>query len=97
MVVELESSREPVERFAKRRGVRLQTLRWWMWRLSRDAVRVLPVVVREDRAAEGARSGPVASAAHVVELAIGDVHVRFGVGADASYVASLVAELRARC
>jgi hypothetical protein len=102
LVAAYRASREPLERFAARRGVQPRTLKWWAWKLGpgeQDGVRVLPVVVRDDDpvATRETRHARDSGAAGFMELAVADVRLRFELGADAGYVAALVAELRARC
>jgi hypothetical protein len=69
--------------------VQPRTLTWWRWKLRTEGRRsplLLPVVVRRVAA-----SGEPAA----VELRIGDLIMRVACGTDVTYVASLVAALRA--
>jgi hypothetical protein len=103
IVATFERSNQTVERFCATRGIRPGTFRWWRWRLrsssgsreasfaasGNDEVRLVPI----DVVGVTARvSSPVR-----IEIAFDDMAVRVEPGADAAYVASLVAELRSRC
>lgn len=86
------------EEFCSKRGLEVGTFRSWLYRLrKREApveIALVPVEVTEASAPH-----PVAAAGVASELVIvvAGVEVRVGVGTDAGYVASLVAELRSRC
>ena len=93
-VGEVERSGAPHSEIAARHGVRVGTLRSWVYRLRRERhaaagpseVRLLPVEVV-----------PSAPASPPLEVRIfgGDV-LAFEVGTDVAYVAALVAALRCR-
>ena len=76
---------------ARRHRVQPKTLAWWRWRLRSEPVSapmLLPVVLR---------SAPSAAIPDHIELRVCDVIVRVAVGTDVTYLAALVAELRAGC
>ena len=94
-VGEVERSGAPHSEVAARHGVRVGTLRYWVYRLRREGhtvaavpseVRLLPVEVV-----------PSAPASPPIEVRVfgGDV-LAFEVGTDVAYVAALVAALRCR-
>jgi hypothetical protein len=94
LVAAFEKTSHRLEQFCAIRGIAPATLRWWRWQLRHTAqrsghdngVRLLSVDVVDDSA--GSR------AASRVVIALSDVEVRFDVGADVEYVATLVARLR---
>jgi hypothetical protein len=94
LVSDFERSQQTPERFCASRGIRATRLAWWRWRLRAPAlvettgeVQMVPVdVVRVAPA-----SGPD------ITIVVSGVEVRVAVGADAGYVATLVAHLRAQC
>ena len=76
---------------ARRHRVQPKTLAWWRWRLRSEpasAPLLLPVVLR---------TAPPAAIPDHIELHVCDVIVRVAVGTDVTYVATLVASLRAGC
>ena len=94
IIAAFRESGETAARFAARRGLKVSTLQWWTWRLAAE-VRLVPVDVR--RADVVAVAAPESASRDIVELVIGDAHLRFVAGTDARYVAQLVAALRDRC
>jgi hypothetical protein len=92
LVAAFEQTGQQVSRFCASRGIRAKTFAWWRWRLrdtsprprSRDDVKLLPVAVVEREAGSDTR----------VVLSVADVEIRFALGADVNYLASLVARLR---
>jgi transposase-like protein len=85
-----------VARTAERHGVRPKTLAWWRWTLRREDTtatnaQLLPVVF-------SAGPGPGSSTAiEAIAIEVNDVSFRVPVGSDVSYVAALVAAVRATC
>jgi transposase-like protein len=72
---------------ARRHRVQPRTLSWWKWRLrSIAAPRFLAVVPA---------TPPAPPAPEELDLRVGDVAIRVGVGTDVEYVAALVRALRA--
>lgn len=103
IVAAFERSNQSVERYCAKRGIRPATFKWWRWRLRESSAaaagRVVPSSGAEVRLVP---VDVVGLAAHTsnrahVEIAFADVTVRVEVGTDATYVASLVTELRSRC
>jgi hypothetical protein len=86
--------------FAKRRGIPVGTLSWWIGRLRREgeeAAAVLPVRVVASPAPT-ARGQDEAATEGTIEVALGDtLRVRFPTGTPASVIAEVVTQLRARC
>ena len=82
---------------AERHGVNPKTLAWWRWTLRRERepvtnAQLLPVVFSAGSAsAIASRAEPV-----VVDLR-DDISLRVPIGSDVSYVAALVAAVRATC
>lgn len=87
-----------VSEFARARGIRPRTFAWWLWKLGTDraspkkrgparrqAVRMLPVSVLT-------RSTPEPGAR--LELAVGELSLRFTAETDPSYIAALVRRLQ---
>lgn len=87
-----------VTEFARARGIRPRTFAWWLWKLGTDraspkkrrpvrrqAVRMLPISVLT-------RSTPEPGAR--LELAVGEISLRFNAETDPSYVAALVRSLQ---
>lgn len=88
LVDELRAGASAAE-VARRHRVREKTLIWWRSKLggrTSDSPRLLPVV-----------QGSVPVAVRHVEVAVGDVVLRFVEGSDVSYVARLAAALRKAC
>ncbi|NPC72378.1 IS66 family insertion sequence element accessory protein TnpA [Corallococcus exiguus] len=85
-----EASGQTQREFALARGVRLSTLQSWVYRARRSApsrvepVRLLPVQVA---------TTPAAPESLLEVVAASGARVRFAVGTDVAYVASLVAAL----
>jgi hypothetical protein len=94
-----QRSGESPEAFCAGRGLNVATFRWWLCTLRRStgsAVAMLAVdVVAPTTPAKVVEEGADAAGMTIV-IAVSDVEVRVPVGADARYVAGLVAELR-RC
>jgi hypothetical protein len=100
LIAEWDASRESAARFGAQRGIKPRTLAWWRWNLHRAKsasangeapIRLLPVDVTESTA-----TADVANPASI-EIALGDIALRIAVGTEPTYVASLIAALRARC
>lgn len=96
LVDELEASGQPLSTFCARRGLPLRTLRWWRWKLATERrltpqstppVRMLTVDVVE--------SAVPADAEDEVVLDVGAVTMRVRVGTSPTYIAALIAALRA--
>ena len=103
MVEELDASGRSQSDFAIERGIKVQTLRAWIYRLrdeelgkrdpkqtgtkADEAVRMLPVTVRSSP-----RGTP-----EQMEITLANATVRFPVGTDAEYVGALLLELEASC
>ncbi len=81
------------EQFAKREGVRANTLLWWSSQLKRGtrAEHGSPTPAAIEIALDEVRTP---STAGFVEVAVGDAVIRCAVGTDAMYVAALVRALR---
>ena len=91
-----EAEKQGVGTVAKRHGVRARTLTWWRWKLKREGVvvarrapKLLRVVTKDGPMGGDHKSG-------MLELAVGEVHVRIEPGTDVQYVAALVEAFR-RC
>ena len=88
--------RGSVAAVAKRHGVRERTLSWWRWNLRhekrprerRSKPRLLPVVVS---------AVPSDASSAMLEVRVGDVVLRLGVGTDVQYVAAVVNAVRPTC
>lgn len=85
-----------IARTAERHGVKPKTLAWWRWTLRREDATVtnaqlLPVVF-----SAGPSSGS-SPAVEAIAIEVHDVSFRVPVGSDVSYVAALVAAVRATC
>ena len=99
IITALDASGENVERYCARRRIKRRTLQWWRWNLGREgvaparasSVQLIPVDVVES--ARNADGGSLSA----IELSLGDLAMRFRVGTEPEYVASLVAALRSRC
>lgn len=82
---------------AERHRVKATTLRWWRTQLRREHRRppaLLPVVVR---ATDDRVRGPAPSSSETVEIAVGGMVIRAGVGCDVRYVAALARALQPAC
>ena len=78
-------------------AVKATTLRWWRTQIRREhrpPPMLLPVVVRAT--ADRVR-GPAPSATETVEIAVGGMVIRAGVGCDVRYVAELARALQPAC
>lgn len=91
-VREFEASELTHREFARKKGVGIGTLRSWIYRLRREtggspspgaSVRIVPVTVRPASVASG----------EWLELAVGEVVLRFCAGTDAAYIAELASKL----
>lgn len=91
IVASFEGSGLTVARFCSSRRLKPKALRWWKWKLAREArstsVRLVPV---------GVVDAAVVSRAPI-ELALGDIAIRFEAGTEPEYLAALVSALRGRC
>jgi hypothetical protein len=90
MIAAFEKTKQPVERFCAKRGIRPKTFAWWRWQLRDTAPRSRSNDVKllaVDVVAGTARDARVV-------IAVADYEVRIDVGADVDYVAALVARLR---
>ena len=88
LVAEYRRSGLSSAEFARRRGLKVGTLRWWSSQLRDECqptVEFLEV-----------RSAPPIPRAHI-EAAVGSVVLRFEVGTDMEYVASLLSRLGPAC
>jgi hypothetical protein len=92
LVATFDETNQPAAQFCARRGIHPKTFAWWRWELggtgraprrSNGGVKLLPVDIVEQAAQVGC-----------VVVATADLEVRFDVGADIDYVATLVARLR---
>ena len=95
LVAELRGSGARVADFARRRGIRVNTLQWWCWKLRDDVVKAGPVALAKFvplRPAESAESR-----SRIVEARIGSVVLRFECGTDVAYLASLIGQLERVC
>ena len=99
IITALDASGQSVKRFCARRRIKPSTLQWWRWNLERGgraspergSVKLIPVDVVESAVpADG--DNP-----RTIEVSLGDVALRFVVGTEPGYVASLLAALRSRC
>jgi len=93
-IAEFERSKLTHEAFAHRRGVPVETLRSWIYRLRRErqeSVSLVPVRVIASTAPTVRRSGE-STAEIEVELASG-VRLRFATSIDLDYVAALAQRL----
>ncbi len=82
------ASGETAQAFAEQEGLNVSTLRWWQSELRRTGElpavpKMLPVRVVET----------VASAVATIDLAVGDVRLRFPAGTDPEYLGELVRAL----
>ena len=100
IITALDASGENVERFCARRRIKRRTLQWWRWNLARDGVApargassVELIAVDVVESARNADGGSLSA----IELSLGDLAMRFRVGTEPGYIASLVAALRSRC
>ncbi len=100
IIAALDASGEDVERFCARRRIKPGTLQWWRWNLGHEgralapgsrSVRLIPVDVVESAVPADGES------LRTIEVSVGDVALRFCVGTEPGYVASLLAALRSRC
>jgi len=95
LIRQLERSGLSVEEFAARREIPVKTLRWWSWRLRRDAPdepSLLPVRVVPSTAPLARRDDD----ATVVEVVLPDgVSLRFSGTAALAAVVEVVSRLRA--
>lgn len=95
---------------ARRLGVKVNTLKWWRWRLGAEqrkskssSRRKAPAKPRRRRAKPPGHFLPVvvrdvpAPVADAVAIVVDGVRIHVPVGADPVYVARLVEALRARC
>lgn len=95
LVAEVERG-STIARIAERHGVRPKTLAWWRWTLRREGdarvtnAQLLPVVF------SGGPS-PAISGEGGIAIEVRDVSFRVPLGSDVSYVAALVAAVRATC
>ena len=95
LVSGFERSKQSVEQFCAARELAPATLRWWRWKLRETA----PSLARHDTPVSLLAVdivGEVATPARIA-IAVSGAEVRFEVGTDVDYVASVVASLRARC
>lgn len=109
LITRFEDSGQSVGRFCEAHGLARKTFSWWRWRLRDErtpapktratrrrqpTVRLLPVKVTLPTSGpefmERNRTAPIS-------ITVGGVDVRVEVGTDATYVATLVSELRSRC
>jgi len=94
IIEQFEHSGESAEHFCARRRLKAATLRWWRSRLRAGEGRErAPVGLVAVDVANVDRPAPLMA----VRLTVADVSLEFAVGADVTYVAGLVAELRSRC
>ncbi len=89
-VARWKSSGLTAEQFATGENLQVRTLRWWSSELQRGTVHT--------HGSSGAEPIEIAveaaAVAGAIEIAVGDVIVRYRSGADVAYVASLVRALR---
>jgi transposase-like protein len=96
LVAEVERG-ATIARTAERHGVNPKTLAWWRWTLRRERepvtnAQLLPVVF--------SAGPPPAVAPHAEAVAIelrDDISMRVPIGSDVTYVAALIAAVRATC
>ena len=93
IVASFEGSGLTVARFCSSRRLKPKALRWWQWKLAREArsatsVRLVPVGVVEST---------VSATRTPLELVLGDIAIRFEAGTEPEYLAALVSALRGRC
>ena len=92
-----ERSGQSHEEFCTKQRLNLGSFRGWLYRLRKAAapeVALVPVTLTE---AARSPSRSVCGLGAEIVVAVSDVSVRVVPGTDAAYVATLVAELRARC
>ena len=95
-VAELERSGEPLESAAARQGVLAVTLRVWRNRLRREAVAAAPRMVAVRVAPPPAAPPKGGGSSAELEVVLPDgMQLRFGAGAESSYVVAVLRGLRA--
>lgn len=98
IIGEYERSGGSHEAFCSRRRLNVGTFRAWLYRLRKASplpeVALLPVELATSTAPLTRALEPQATD---MVVAVAGVEVRFAVGADVQYVASLIGELRSRC
>lgn len=95
LVGELRDSGVRVADFARRKGLRVNTLQWWRWKLRGDVVKAGPVTLAKFVPLRPA--GSAVSGSQVVEARVGSVVLRFECGTDVDYVATLIGQLERVC
>jgi transposase-like protein len=96
LVAEVERGRT-IARTAERHGVKPKTLAWWRWTLRREDARVTNAQVLPVVFSAGSAPAIVTSTEPIAIALPGDVSIRVPIGSDVSFVAALVAAVRATC
>jgi hypothetical protein len=99
-----EAAGEPLRTFCAKREIRVESLKWWRWRLGASARTRSSGTMTLRREAKDVRLVPVdviapavTARALTIAIAVSDVEVRVEVGTDPAYVGALVGALRSRC
>ena len=94
-----EASSQTAAAFCKKHRVSETTFKWWRWQLrsekrrtnARQDIRLVAVDVKPSSLATPKTDEGV------VRIAMSDLEISFGVGADVGYVSLLIENLRSRC